>query len=205
LNKMNAGLDSSALIYAYVAHVKSGSHSWINSDSIAILISVGAFIVSIALPLFLDSRQSPKVSVRISRVVYFDPKWNATECYVISAINHGRSEVQINQVNVSYIKKGKHGVEVFLPFLDFRTDPNLPHTLAPYSDVSFAVTQEQVNELIGDLKGCRIYGSLHLSSGYRAVSRRGLAPGITRKLPNRHPRLRRLRLIVFGKENSRWR
>jgi hypothetical protein len=78
-------------------------------DSIAIYIAVAALITSIVLPLFLDSRQSPKVSVRISRLVYFDPQSNATEYYAVSAINHGRSEVQINQVNVSYIKRGQHG------------------------------------------------------------------------------------------------
>src|ERR1019366_5685408 len=120
--------------------------------------------------------------------------------YAVSEINHGRSEVQINQVNVSCIKRGQHGQEVFLPFLDFRVDPNLPHTLGPYSDISFAFTQRQVNDKVSDLKGSRIYGSLNLSSGYRVVSRRGLTPGVTKKLPNRHPRLRRLRLIIFGRE-----
>ena len=201
---MNVEPGSLALVAAYGSQVRSGSHSS-GGVSIAILISVAALIVSVILPLYLDSRQSPRVSVRISRLIHFDPDWNAAEYYVVSAINHGRTEVQINQVNISFIKRGGRGEEVFLTFLAFKLCPDLPHTLGPYSDASFAAAHEKVNEQIDKIKGCRLYGSLNLSSGYRVVSRRGLALAESTRIPNRHPRLRRLRLLILARERSRWR
>jgi hypothetical protein len=171
---------------------------------IAIWISVAALIVSIALPLYLDSRQSPHVSVRISSLVAIDSEHNVIDYYVISALNRGRATVLINQVNLSYIAHGAH-VEVFLPALNFTLGPELSHTLGPYSDVTFGVSQEEVNSRIGDAVKPRFYGSLYLSTGYRVVSRKGLRPDKATKLPNRNNRLRRLKLLLFAKERSRLR
>src|SRR5690348_16651514 len=131
---MSLGLDVSNLVFVCASQAKSSSPSLINSTTVTIAVSLIALAISIILPLYLDSRQSPKVNVRISRLVFFDPDMNALDQYAISAINHGRSQVQINQVNVSYIKKGRDRTEIFLPFMDFPRSPELPHTLAPYSD-----------------------------------------------------------------------
>jgi hypothetical protein len=202
---MSIRLVATELIYCCSSRTGAISHSVINSTSIAVVTALVALAVSIILPLYLDSRQSPRVSVRVSRLVHFDSEMNATDYYVVSAINHGRSQVQINQVNISYIKRGWDCIEVFLPFLDFERSPSFPHTLGPYSDTAFYITQRSIGNSLNDLKACRIYGSLNLSSGYRAVSRRGLVPKVSQRLPKRYPRLRRLRLIIFGKERSRWR
>lgn len=172
---------------------------------IAIWISAGALAVSMVLPLYLDSRLSPRVSVRTSRLVQLDQEWNATEYYVVSAINHGRSEVLINQVNISFTEKGGHGREVFVALLDFKLGPSLPHRLGPYSDTYFGVTVEQVDIKLGEPKQHRIRGSLNLSSGYRVVSRRGLLLGKEKKLGRQHPRLNHMKLLVFAKEKSRMR
>ena len=211
---MNLGQYVSNLVYVRASQAKGSPSGLINSTTVTIAISLVALAISISLPLYLDSRQSPKVSVRISRLVFFGPDMNASDQYAISAINHGRSQVQINQVNISYIKKGRDHTEIFLPFTDFQRSPELPFTLAPYSDTVFYVFQSSVSSKLNDVEHYRLYGSFNLSSGYRVVSRKGLAPkedprlrpiagGL--RLPKRYPRLRRLRIIIFGKERSRWR
>lgn len=179
-------------------------HNSSSGINIAIWISLAALLVSVTLPLLLDARQSPRVIVRIGRSVHFDHEWNATEFYMISAINHGRSEVQINQVDVSYTTRSSQGEEVFLTFLDFAIKPDLPYTLAPYANTSFSITREQVDQKLDTAKKCRLYGSLRLSNGYRAVSRRAISLGTEQKMHRRHPRLKRIKIFVFAKEKERW-
>lgn len=191
---------------AHALATSSGSRESGGGPNIAILISLAALLVSIFLPLYLDSRQSPRVNVRISRLVHFDQQSDAIEYYVVSAINHGRSVVEINQVNISFMKRDGGGTEIFLTLLDFGLGPSLPYILNPYSNTYFGVVQNQVNEKIGeDLEKCRIYGSLNLSNGYRVISRRGLSLSGYPKLRKRHPHLRRAKLFIFAKEKSRWR
>jgi hypothetical protein len=184
-----------------------------NTSDIALGLSIAAVIVSVTLPLYLDNRQPPRVRVRISRITHFPQDGGAVPYYLIFAINSGRSGVGINQLNVSYIIKGKY-YEVFVPFLDFSLGPGLPppgnlgqplHNLDPYSSVAFWVPMSQVNKSLGDVGKCKIYGSLNLSNGIRAVSRRGLSPEEKFRLPRRYPRLRRIRLYTFGQETIRWR
>ena len=199
---MNVVSSHLIIMLTNVSHAKNVPQSSSSTGNIAILISISALVVSIILPLYLDSRQSPRVRVRISRLVHFDPQFNSTKYYVISTINNGRSGVQINHVNVSFTKRGERGNEVFLTFLDFKLCPDLPYMLGPYSNTSFAVAQAQVNEKLDDLEGCRLYGSLNLSSGYRIVSRRGLPLGKDRKSSTHYHHLKRVRLFLFGKERS---
>ena len=202
---MSFGVDASNLAYFFASQGESASHGLINSTTVTISIALAALIISIILPLYLDGRQSPRVSVRISRLVFFDQNMDASEECVISAINHGRSQVQINQVNISYIKKGWDHTEVFLPFTDFNRSPELPCTLTPYSDIAFYFPQSFISTRLKNVEHYKLYGSLNLSSGYRVVSRKGLVLRGKSSLSRQYPRLRHLRIIVFGKERSRWR
>jgi hypothetical protein len=182
----------------------SKAHSPINSTTVAICISLAALIVSIILPLLLDRRQAPRLTVRIGRIVFLDLDGSTVECYAITAINHGRSRVTINQVSFSYIHKGRGGLEIFLMSTPLVRSPSVPHVVEPYANTAFHIEQDSIRDQLEDTKNDRIYGSLNLSNGYRVVSRKGLAPETRRSIPRRHTRMRRLKLIIFGKERSGW-
>jgi hypothetical protein len=198
-----------ALNSTYLAFQADASAHSSGGINLAIWISLAALLVSAVLPLYLDRRQSPQVTVRVSRLVHLNPQNDVTDYYIVSAINHGRSEVQINQINISYLEKGGSGEEVFL-LSDFKRGPGfeqglgLSYSLGPYSNAYFGVIQGEVDgTLDGDLSNYRIYGSLYLSNGYRVVSRRGLRLESEVPLKRRHPRIRRIRLLIFAKEKTR--
>ena len=188
-----------ALVSGSQPHAQMSSS---NTGGIAIGISVAALIVSMALPLFLDSRQPPRVSARLSRLVELRPGGRDDHFYQVSAINRGRAEVIINHVSLSYVKNWKAG-EVFLMLSDsdFVRGPGLSHRLTPYSDVSFGVAQERVHRaLYGDMN-CRIRCSLYLSNGYKVISRNSLFPA--KEMSQRRSRrrwLKRMQLRIFAKE-----
>ena len=141
------------------------------SDSASLWIALAALVVSIALPLILDSRQTPRVRVRIQPVAVVTEE-NAFEYYQVSAINRGRSAVVVNKMQLSIrTKPDREETYLGLPSRQFPRGPQLPHQLDPYSDVSLAILKKDADELIGKRDGVRLYGSVSLSNGYRVWCR----------------------------------
>jgi hypothetical protein len=127
------------LFIAPHAHIVLAAHSGnANSGNPAVWIAATAILVSIALPLYLDSRQRPRVRVRISTLLVISGQ-DERRYYEVSAINHGRSAVTINLMDLIYWTKAqKMEIQVGLPQQAFPRGPNLPKELNPYSNVSLA-------------------------------------------------------------------
>src|SRR5579864_8098280 len=119
-------------------------------------IAAAALFVSFALPLFLDSRQVPRVRVRISTLIVISDK-DERGYYEVSAINRGRSSVTINRMDLIYWTKAqKIDINLGLPQQIFPRGPSLPKELNPYSNISFGVLQDDVHRMIGKLDGVRL-------------------------------------------------
>jgi len=163
-------------------------------------IAAAALVVSFALPLFLDSRQKPRVRVRISTLLVISDK-DELRYYMVSAINHGRSAVTINRMDLIYWTKAqKIDIHLGLPQQTFPRGPNLPKELNPYSNISFGVLQDDVHQMIEKLDGGRPYCSLSLSNGFRIYSRRTLRLDSKPKPPNQSLRIAHLRRRLSARE-----
>jgi hypothetical protein len=183
-------------LLAHSASTSGGS----GTDSASVWIAGAAVIVSIALPLFLDRRQAPRVHVRLGTMVVITDQEDL-RYYQVSAINRGRSAVFINRMELSYWKKAEPDeVRLALPQRKFPRGPELPYQLSPYSDVSFGILQSDVHELLGKLDGVRLCGSLSLSNGYRVLSRRTLRLDSKPQARNRSGRRARLRRRIWARE-----
>jgi hypothetical protein len=163
-------------------------------------IAVVALIVSFALPLFLDGRQAPRVRVRISTLLVISDK-DERRYYEVSVINHGRSAVTINRMDLTFWARAqKIDIQVGLPQQTFPRGERLPYQLDPYSNVSFGVLQNDVHQAIGELDGVRLAGSLSLSNGFKVFSRRTLRLDSKPKPPNQSLRMAHLRRRILARE-----
>jgi hypothetical protein len=163
-------------------------------------IAAAALVVSFALPLFLDSRQKPRVRVRISTLLVLSDK-DEHRYYEVSAINHGRSAVTINRMDLIYWTKAqKLDIHVGLPQQTFPRGPNLPYELNPYSNVSFGVLQDDVHQIIEKPDGGRLCGSLSLSNGFKIYSRGTLRLDSKPKPPNQSLWMAHLRRRLLARE-----
>jgi hypothetical protein len=134
-----------------------------NSNNPAVWIAAAALIVSFALPLYMDSRQRPRVRVRISTLLVISGE-DERRYYEVSAINHGRSTVTINRMDLIYWTKAhKIDIHLGLPQQTFPRGENLPKELSPYSNISFGVLQDDVHRLIGELDGVLCRSNTRLS------------------------------------------
>jgi hypothetical protein len=171
-----------------------------DSGNPAVWIAGAALIVSIALPLYLDGRQRPRVRVRISTLLVISGE-DERRYYEVFAINHGRSAVTINRMDLIFWTKTQGiDVHVGLPQQKFPRGENLPKSLNPYSNISFGVLQKDVHQIIGELGGVRLSGSLSLSNGFRVFSRRSLRLDARPKPPNQSLRMAHLRRRIFARE-----
>jgi hypothetical protein len=183
------------VLSALTAH--SGSA---NSGNPAVWIAGAALIVSVALPLYLDGRQRPRVRVRISTLLVISGE-DERRYYEVSAINHGRSAVTINRMDLIFWTKAQRiDVNVGLPQQKFPHGENLPKPLNPYSNISFGVLQNDVHQAIGKLDDVRLCGSLSLSNGFKVFSRRTLRLDAKSKPPNQSLRMAHLRRRIFARE-----
>src|SRR5579864_4432146 len=115
--------------------------------AMTVWIAAAALVVSLTLPLFLDSRQVPRIRVRISTLIVISGK-DEHRYYEVSAVNHGRSAVTINRMDLIYWTKArKLDIHVGLPQQNFPRGENLPKELNPYSNISFGVLQDDVHQL----------------------------------------------------------
>jgi hypothetical protein len=95
------------LLIAPHSHIVLAAHSGnANSGNPAVWIAAKALLVSIALPLYLDSRQRPRVRVRISTLLVISGQ-DQRRYYEVPAINHGRSAVTINLMDLIYWAKAQ--------------------------------------------------------------------------------------------------
>jgi len=153
-------------------------------------IAAAALVVSFALPLFLDSRQKPRVRVRISTLLVISDK-DELRYYMVSAINHGRSAVTINRMDLIYWTKAqKIDIHLGLPQQTFPRGPNLPKELNPYSNISFGVLQDDVHQRIGKLDGVRRSTACLDPYGRRSSVRRGTSSACIALFCRRHRRRR---------------
>jgi hypothetical protein len=178
------------------SHSKHASGSGSNSANLSLWIALTALIVSIGLPLYLDSRQAPRVRVHVRRYVLASD--NMKIYYAVVALNRGRSSVFVNQVDFSYSTKS-HPREVYiLPQIE--RGPDRPHELGPYSDASFSTSEIDASEIISESRRVRLYGSVLLSNGYRVRSRLGLRLDRDRRRRDRSSLTARTRLLLLGRE-----
>jgi hypothetical protein len=176
-------------------HSKHGSGSSSGID-VSLWIAIAALLVSIVLPLYLDSRQAPRVRVHVRRYILASD--NMKTYYAVMVLNRGRSSVFVNQVNFSYSTK-THPREVYiLPQIE--RGPDRPHELGPYSDASFSTSEIDASDLIGGSRRVRLYGSVHLSNGYRVRSRLGLRLDRDRRGRDRSSLTARTKLLLLGRE-----
>jgi hypothetical protein len=73
---------------------KHAPRSATNDGAVSLWVASAALAVSIVLPLYLDSRQVPRVHVRVRRYVLASDDWKVY--YAVVVINRGRSSVAIN-------------------------------------------------------------------------------------------------------------
>lgn len=187
--------------HAHIVSSATAAHAVsTNSGNPAVWIAGAALIVSIALPLYLDSRQRPRIRVRISTLLVISNE-GEHRYYEVSAINYGRSAVIINRMDLIFWTKAQRiDVTVGLPQQKFPRGEDLPKPLNPYSNISFGVLQKDVHQMIGELDGVRLCGSLSLSNGFRVFSRRTLRLDAKSKPPNQSLRMAHLRRRIFAKE-----
>lgn len=143
------------IVLAALATQSSSANS-ANSGNPAVWIALAALLVSIALPLYLDSRQRPRVRVQISTLAVISGE-DDRRYYQVSAINHGRSPVTINRMDLIYWTKAeKIDIHLGLPQQKFSYGESLPKELSPYANISFGVLQDDVHQMIGNLMafGC---------------------------------------------------
>lgn len=187
--------------HAAVVTAAFASHSGsANTGNPAVWIAAAALGVSFALSLFLDSRQKPRVRVRISTLLVISGK-DERRYYEVSAINHGRSAATINRMDLVYWTKARRiDIHIGLPQQAFPRGPDLPKELNPYSNILFGVLQDDVHQAIGELDGVRLCGSLSLSNGFKTFSRRTLRLDSKPKPPNQSLRMAHLRRRLLARE-----
>jgi hypothetical protein len=187
--------------HARIAFSAIAAHSGsADSGNPAVWIAGAALIVSIALPLYLDGRQRPRVRVRISTLLVISSE-DERRYYEVSAVNRGRSTVTINRMDLIFWTRAQRiDVNVGLPQQRFPRGENLPKPLDPYSNISFGVLQKDVHQMIGELDGVRLSGSLSLSNGFTVFSRRALRLDAKPKSPNQSLRMAHLRRRIFARE-----
>lgn len=165
-------------------------------------ISIVALVVSIALPLYLDSRQKPRISVIVDSGLWRTGNdERVCRCYRVVVLNRGRIAIGITRIMLSSTRRVL-GKEKFY-MSQFDVSPQLPHELGPYSTATFMIEEQKTRKLLGSETSIYIYGSVGLSNGYRVRSRRGVHPRTdTDRVVGKSAIMARVKLFILSRDRG---
>lgn len=152
--------------------IPTGDHAPV--EIAAFVVSAAALLVSVALPLALDSREAPHIRLVGQRALVFAE--GGGSAYALHVFNGGRAPVDI--VGWGMTGEGHRDPRRHPGFANGTPGGNesLPTTVAPYSSVSFWRTREIADPVLvdpehgaADVK--RLRGFVDLSTGVRLHAR----------------------------------
>jgi hypothetical protein len=157
-------------------------NSWTAVNTVTVITSLVALLVSIWLPLFLDRRHDPRVRVRGSKAEAFgeDDTGFGGRCYLITVANRGRSPIKVR--HWGWILEGTANVSLLPERVPHGSKPHLPAVAGPHDMIRCAIDLDDTEQILHNEhpSTTELRAFVDLSTGVRKTAWRATARPKTR-------------------------